>query len=138
MSAKVHVQNVKSTDLEPSDLGGRAEMLVCELVDNEFLGEGTLTSIADARRRLLTPGAPIVPKGGAIYAIAAQVCAPEQCGFALDELNLFLADAPFRTGDYSNDGRKCQLDGPRHYTPLSAPLCLFDCMLPPASNLRQV
>ena len=46
----VRVQNAKSTDLEPEDLGGLAEMLVCELVDNEFLGEGTLFSIADARR----------------------------------------------------------------------------------------
>ena len=36
---------------------------VCELVDNELLGEGTLFSIADARRRLLTPGARVVPRG---------------------------------------------------------------------------
>eukprot|EP00966_Prymnesium_polylepis_P127717 2952998-Prymnesium_polylepis.1 len=126
MADVVRVQNIKSTDLEPEDLGGRAEMLVCELVDNEFLGEGTLYSIADARRRLLAPNAPIVPKGGAIYAIPAQVGAPDHCGFKLDELNLFVADAPFRTGNYSNDGRKVQLDGPAHYKPLGPPLLLFD------------
>ena len=46
---------------------------VCELVDNELLGEGTLTSIADARRRLLTPTARVVPSGGVLWALPVQV-----------------------------------------------------------------
>ena len=55
MADRIAVHEMKSTDIDADDLGGRAGMLVCELVDNEMLGEGTLFSIADARRRLLVP-----------------------------------------------------------------------------------
>ena len=46
-------------------LGGRCELLVCEIVDDMLLGESVPTTVADARRRLLTKDAIILPQYGA-------------------------------------------------------------------------
>ena len=98
MASQISVHEVKSTDVEAEALGGRAELLVCELVDNELLGEGTLTSIADARRRLLAPRARVVPSGGALFALPIEWKCPRRGGFDLDEMKAFYFDAPFREG----------------------------------------
>ena len=125
MSDRITVHEMKSTDIEAEALGGRAGLLVCELVDNELLGEGTLFSIADARKRLLTPTARVVPKGGALFAIPMEMRIPKRGGCDLDELKLFNTDACFREGKYSNDGRKMQLLGEDEWSALGPPLQLF-------------
>ncbi|MGV1101043.1 tetratricopeptide repeat protein [Thiovibrio sp. JS02] len=48
------------------DMDDRADLLVSEILSSEFLGEGVLASIEDARHRLLKPGARIIPARGAI------------------------------------------------------------------------
>lgn len=56
-----------STKLEVgSDMEERADLLVSEILSSEFLGEGVLSSIEDAKRRLLKPGARIIPARGSI------------------------------------------------------------------------
>ena len=121
----IRVHEIKSTDVEAAALGGQASLLVCELVDNELLGEGTLFSIADARRRLLTPKARIVPRGGVLFARPVELKAPARAGLNLDALKLLYTDAPFREGSYSNDGRKLQLMGDEELTFLGPPIELF-------------
>ena len=85
----------KSHDVSAADLGGRADILVCEIVDNMLLGEGVLSSVEDARRRLLTPAAPIIPRGGTLYALPVELRAPRRCNFDLGELNVFHTDQGF-------------------------------------------
>lgn len=127
MADRIRIHEMKSTDIEADAIGGRAGMLVCELVDNEMLGEGTLFSIADARRRLLVPKARVVPRGGSLFALPIEVKTPRRAGgLHLDELRLFNTDACFREGKYSNDGRKMQLLGEDEWAALGAPLRLFD------------
>ena len=41
----------------PTDMSHRADVCVTELFDSALLGEGVLAALADARQRLLTPGA---------------------------------------------------------------------------------
>ncbi|MBI5558349.1 MAG: tetratricopeptide repeat protein [Deltaproteobacteria bacterium] len=48
------------------DMAERADLLVSEILSSEFLGEGVLSSIEDAKRRLLKPEAPIIPARGSI------------------------------------------------------------------------
>lgn len=48
-----------------------ADLLVSEILSNDFLSEGVLPSLEDARARLIKPGALIIPAGGAIRAILA-------------------------------------------------------------------
>lgn len=48
------------------DMNARADLLVSEILSSEFLGEGVLSSIEDARLRLLKPGARIIPARGSI------------------------------------------------------------------------
>lgn len=57
----------KSTALKlGEDMAERADVLVSEILANDFVGEGVLSSLADARRRLLKPGARIIPGRGAL------------------------------------------------------------------------
>jgi len=62
---RVRIVAKKSTDLDPvADLGGPADLLVSEIVDNGLLGEGVLPAVEDAAQRLLRPGAAIIPARG--------------------------------------------------------------------------
>jgi type II protein arginine methyltransferase len=55
-----------SNDVDPeADMGGRADLLVQEIVANDLVGEYALPAIEDAARRLLKPGARMIPSGGA-------------------------------------------------------------------------
>lgn len=65
---------------------------MCEIVDDMLLGEGILTTVADARRRLLAPSASIIPRGGALWAIGVQCRPARHCGLDLSDQNLFLCD----------------------------------------------
>ncbi|MHB8791436.1 MAG: tetratricopeptide repeat protein [Desulfobulbaceae bacterium] len=63
----VTVINKISTKLEiGKDMDGQADLLVSEILSSEFLGEGVLHSIEDARRRLLKPEGRIIPARGSI------------------------------------------------------------------------
>ncbi|MFA7455698.1 MAG: tetratricopeptide repeat protein [Desulfobulbaceae bacterium] len=72
----VTVINKRSTKLEiGTDMEERADLLVSEILSSEFLGEGVLGSIEDAKRRLLRPGACIIPARGSIQ--FALFCGPD-------------------------------------------------------------
>jgi predicted RNA methylase len=58
VSDRVRLMRERSTRVE---LPQRADVLVCELIGDDPLGEGILETVADARRRLLKPGARVVP-----------------------------------------------------------------------------
>ncbi|KCV70798.1 hypothetical protein H696_03149 [Fonticula alba] len=86
--APVRVLAKRSTSLLPNrHLGGPADLLVTELLDNEMVGEGLLAVVRDARRRgLLKPGAPVVPARATLYmqlvAVAPSVSASFSCAGA--------------------------------------------------------
>ena len=62
-----------STDIE---LPERADVLVSELIGNDILSEGIVRYVADARRRLLKPGARLVPSR--LRVLALPVAVPEE------------------------------------------------------------
>ena len=67
LSDRITVIGKHSTALDPvADMGGRADLLVSEIVSNDLLSEGVLPAHADAVARLLKPGAPVVPARGTI------------------------------------------------------------------------
>ena len=58
-----------------------------DVIDVDVLCDGVLRAIRDARMRLLTPAAQIIPRGGSIRLIAAELRAPVgETGVSLDEL----------------------------------------------------
>ena len=66
-SSSVKVVAKKSFDMQIGvDMDDKADILVSEILSNELLGEGVVASIEDAKRRLLKPGAQIIPARGAI------------------------------------------------------------------------
>ncbi|MFH1217996.1 MAG: tetratricopeptide repeat protein [Pseudomonadota bacterium] len=66
-ASSVKVISKMSTKMEIGvDMEDRADLLVSEILSSEFLGEGVLSSIEDAKRRLLKPQARIIPAGGTI------------------------------------------------------------------------
>ena len=67
LANSINVIAKKSTDLVVGvDLARRADLLVHEIFSSEFFGEGVLSSIEDAKRRLLVPGARIIPASGSV------------------------------------------------------------------------
>lgn len=64
---RVRIVAKKSAALDVmADLGGPADLLVSEIVDNTLLGEGVLSAVEDAARRLLRPGAVVIPARGTL------------------------------------------------------------------------
>jgi len=64
---RVTVLNRRSTELSiPDDLPRKADVVVAEILSSEFVGEGVVASLRDARRRLLREGGHMIPSGGAI------------------------------------------------------------------------
>jgi len=120
----VSIHEVMSTDLDPADVGGLFDILVCEIVDDQLLGEGVLTTVADARRRLLAPDAAIIPCAAAVFALPIELRVGERAGLALDDLNLFSTDMPF--APRAHTGCKLQRRPTEEHTPLGPPLKLFD------------
>lgn len=59
---RVRVVNAHSSALDVErDLGGRADVLVSEIISNDGLGEGVIPSVEDAWQRLLAPDARVIP-----------------------------------------------------------------------------
>lgn len=119
----VTVHGAKSTELDAAALGGPVELLVCEIVDDMLLGESILTTIVDARRRLLVPRAPILPRGGTLWALAVEMLPPSHGGLDLSEMH---SEAAIQTLTMQPiDSVKLQ-HHPRHHRVLAPPLRLFD------------
>jgi predicted RNA methylase len=77
-----------------ADMDDRADLLVSEILSSEFFGEGVLYSIEDAKRRLLKPGARIIPARGSIQIalfggvdIEKNIRVDEVYGFDLSRFN---------------------------------------------------
>jgi protein arginine N-methyltransferase 7 len=69
---RVRVVAKCSTDLDvEADLGGRADILVSEIVANDVLHENALPVMEDAVRRLLKPGGTMIPSSGQAMAALA-------------------------------------------------------------------
>lgn len=91
----VTVVNKMSTKMEIGvEMDAKADLLVSEILSNEFLGEGVLSSIEDAKRRLLKPDAAIIPaRGGIQFAlfggadIEKNVRVDDVYGFDLSKFN---------------------------------------------------
>jgi hypothetical protein len=97
---RIRVVTGNSTELElESDLEGHADVIVSEIVSNNLLAEGVLTTLADAASRLLAPGGQMIPMGGAVmvalanWGAATRTHMAEVAGFDLDGFNA-LAQVP--------------------------------------------
>jgi Flp pilus assembly protein TadD/precorrin-6B methylase 2 len=74
LADRVAVIGHRSTLLEVGrDLPEPADVLIMENFDAVLVGEGVLASLADARRRLLKPGARVLPRRARLYAAAVEV-----------------------------------------------------------------
>jgi protein arginine N-methyltransferase 7 len=62
-----------------ADMGERAEVLVFEVLDSELLGEGVLPTLRDAKARLLTPGAAVIPARATVHAALVDCDALRRC-----------------------------------------------------------
>ncbi len=64
---KINVINKKSTHLMiGEDIPKKADLLISEILSSQFVGEGILESIFDARNRLLKDKGKMIPESGAI------------------------------------------------------------------------
>lgn len=87
----------RSTELDPvQDMPQQADLMVAEILDAGLIGEGMLPTTRDALRRLVKPGAPVIP--AAAQVIAQVVSLPhlravnpvrEICGFDLSAFDKF-------------------------------------------------
>ena len=58
----IQVVNKTSTDLlVPEDMPQKANILVTEIFDTELIGEGVLSTLRDAHKRLLSPDCKVIP-----------------------------------------------------------------------------
>ena len=127
---RVTIHSIMSTDLDPHSLGGLFDLLVCEIVDDQLLGEGVLPTILDARRRLLVRDDPIIiPSGATVYTMPVEdrVNTPTsgaRAGLALDDMNTFACDSPLSPRSHS--GCKLQRKPKGAYTVLHPSIELFD------------
>ena len=89
LDGRVQIVHAESTEVAPEALAGgrRADLLVSEILDDGLLGEHVLPSVADARARLLAPGAPVIPSAATVWAAAIEcrpggepLVAPAACG----------------------------------------------------------
>lgn len=79
---RVRIVSRKSSDLDAeTDLGGRATLIVSEIVSNNLLSEDVLPTMADAAARLLAPGGRMIPEAGQIVVSLA-----DWDGYGRDEM----------------------------------------------------
>jgi type II protein arginine methyltransferase len=70
---RIRVIAKRSTDLDAqTDMDGPADLLVSEIVSNNVLNQQVLPVMEDARRRLLRPGAAMIPVGASARVALAQ------------------------------------------------------------------
>lgn len=90
----VTIHNKVSQKLDPdADLGGRADLVISEIIGKDLVCEQVLPSMRDAVRRLAKPGAQFIPHSGEIrialahYGKLAKRLVDEACGFDLTPFN---------------------------------------------------
>lgn len=67
LADRIRVVGKRSFELDPrADLGGPADILVSEIVSNDFVSEGVLAAHGDAVARLLKPDARVIPARGRV------------------------------------------------------------------------
>jgi type II protein arginine methyltransferase len=99
---RVAVVAKRSTELDAeADMGGRADVLVSEIVSNDLLSQNALAVMTDAVDRLLKPGAAVIPESGRIRVALAWWDGLDErrlgsvAGFDMDPFNA-LDRLPFR------------------------------------------
>jgi hypothetical protein len=109
LADRVRVIGKMSTDVDAdADLGGRADVLIAEVVANDLIGEGVLPTMEDAVARLLAPGGRVIPSHGQVRVALAEWAGwdrgqlGEVCGFDLSAFNI-LAHRPLMV--YGDDNR---------------------------------
>ena len=117
----VRVINKRSFDLDrQNDLGGPADILVSEIVDNMLIGEGVLPAIEHAHRHLLKRGGRVIPARGSVRVALARDAEFRHDSLAqIDGFNL----SPFNR--LASTYIAIRRDSPR-LSLLSAPADLFD------------
>ena len=99
LTQHIRVVSKKSTEVTIGlDMPCKADILVSEIFSSEFLGEGILHSIEDAKRRLLKPNACVIPGVGSIMIalfggedIGKNLFAEDSSGFNLRHFNSSVA-----------------------------------------------
>lgn len=96
---RVTVVAKHSTALEiGADMAEKADLVISEILSNEFLYEGVVPSLTDAQRRLLKPGGRIIPAAGSIKvallggaAAAPYLRVDDICGFDMRQFNALVS-----------------------------------------------
>lgn len=73
LADRITVVTGHSSSLTAADIGGRADILVSEIVSNDLLGEGALPAHAHALAELLKPDAIVIPPRGRVRIALAEV-----------------------------------------------------------------
>lgn len=101
---RVKVIGKHSADVDAEkDMGGRADVLVSEIVSNDLLSEAALPAHEQAHRRLLKPSAKIIPAIGRVRVALAYDAEGDKkrmssrCGFDLSDFNV-LASPRYHIG----------------------------------------
>lgn len=66
LADRVTVLAKHSRDVTPDDIGGRADVLVSEIVSNDMVTEDALPALEDVMARLVKPDAAIIPAAGEV------------------------------------------------------------------------
>jgi precorrin-6B methylase 2 len=123
----VTVHRALSTQLQPEQLGPvQPNVLVSEIIGDGILEENVLEYTLDARRRLLAPGAKLLPQSLDIYGFAFYVDAPRHTQQEVAELtDLYGLDFGL-LGDVlaSKASLRRERYHPQLYTPMSDPVRL--------------
>lgn len=79
LSDRIRVIPKMSTALQvPEDLAEPADLVIHEIFGAQLFDEGVTDSLADARRRLLKPGAPSIPSGASVRCALARGHGPSR------------------------------------------------------------
>ena len=114
--------------MHAGDMPARADALVFEVLDSELLGEGVLPCLRDARARLLTPAAAVVPARARVYASLVECDALQRC--------CALPGCLSRDGGADDDGVDVCTLAPLHALHLDAFGHDLRVITPPAEVLR--
>jgi protein arginine N-methyltransferase 7 len=95
LDEKIKVIGKRSSEVTVGDdLHTPADLLLTEIFSNELLAENALASIEDAKRRLLKPGARVIPASGSIMIalfggddIGRNLVVSKCCGFDVKRFN---------------------------------------------------
>ena len=115
----IEIINIRSDELSLYTMGNeRADLLVSELIDDHVIGDGVLPSISDARNRLLTPEALIVPRASKMYIQPVSYRSKGPPGILLDDINVMRTDQlvlsfPYHSGKLQRcDSTEYEILGP--------------------------